>query len=257
MTRTLRNVVSNPNPLILHFRQFPKFPLFLDVGPNVFASNDNNWGIPGMLEWSDLIGPDFLQEGYVHIEVLFKVDPPIGLDFTGEKLMGAGKAHMSSDLLAFYESGEGTDVVLRSRDGREFSCHQFILCARSPVFRVMFQNEMKEKAEGLVAVDMEGRSLNLFCKYLYSGELSGVEADADKEKQGDLEIWKELVKAGDMYELHHLSKLAAHALVLRRTPGNAWEIMSFLKMFGEEKLAESMKAMKQFFMHNVKDIMGE
>lgn len=209
-----------------------------------------------MMNWSDLKGPKLAKDGYVHIEILFKVDPPVGLDYTGQHLESSGKANVSCDLLALYESGEGSDIVLKSRDAQEFNCHRLILSARSPVFKAMFQHEMKEMAEGVVTVDMEGRSLNLFCKYLYAGNL-GSSANRGLKKPGDLEIWKELVKAGDMYQLHHLCKLAAHALVLTRNAENALDIFCFLKQFGEERLADSLKAMKQFFVHNVNDIMGE
>lgn len=208
-----------------------------------------------MINWNDVIGAKFLQEEHVHIEIKFRLEAPVGLDFTGEKLESAGKSHLSFDFLALYESGEGTDIVLKSKHGHEFPCHQLILSARSPVFKAMFQHEMKEKAEGAVVMkEMGGESLTMFCTYLYAGNLAG--AETDFLLKYELDMWKELVKAADMYELHHLTKLAAHALVLRKKPENAWEIMCFLKQFPEEKMADPLGTIKQYIMHNVKDVLG-
>ena len=62
-----------------------------------------------------------------------------------EEVQEGGK-HLSQDLEKLFSDKEMSDVQIICGD-KVFECHQLILSARSPVFRVMFQAEMTEKAQ--------------------------------------------------------------------------------------------------------------
>jgi len=71
---------------------------------------------------------------------------------------------------AFYENNkDSSDVTIRC-EGEEYHCHQFILAARSPVFKVMLQTNMKEKECG--SIDIEDFSKDVVEKmllFIYTG----------------------------------------------------------------------------------------
>merc|ERR1719228_2448716 len=61
---------------------------------------------------------------------------------------------ISGDLKkAFYENNKDSSDVTIKCEGKIFYCHQFMLAARSPVFKVMLQTNMKEKETGSIDID--------------------------------------------------------------------------------------------------------
>ena len=60
---------------------------------------------------------------------------------------------LSQDLEQSFADREFTDCKIVCRE-KEFHCHQFMLSARSPVFRAMFQNNMEEANSKKVEIEV-------------------------------------------------------------------------------------------------------
>ena len=80
--------------------------------------------------------------------------------------------HLNQDLVSAYLSKEFSDVQLQCGD-QVFECHQFMLSARSPVFKAMFLADMAEKKTKKVNVkDFHPDVLSELLTYIYSGKTS-------------------------------------------------------------------------------------
>ena len=88
----------------------------------------------------------------------------------------------------------GTDVRINVL-GYTFHAHKFILAGGSPVFRSMFEHDLREKQSSIVEiVDMSPESFNALLKYLY-GVLE------------EEEFWRHrcaLLSAADKYDISDL-----------------------------------------------------
>lgn len=107
---------------------------------------------------------------------------------------------LAKDLKEFYLSKELSDVQIKCGD-QTFDAHQFILSARSPVFRRMLQTEMKEKKTGVV--NLEGTSpevVSELLKFIYTGSCC---------VNDDFSMLCELLEAADKYELENLKDVLA------------------------------------------------
>ena len=81
----------------------------------------------------------------------------------------------------------------------EFKVHKFILAARSPVFKRMFETDMKECSS--VLEDITAEAVDELLTYLYTGTAPNLE-----------ELTEELFEAANEYELPHLIALCKEAL---------------------------------------------
>lgn len=111
--------------------------------------------------------------------------------------------------LLVYPEEMFSDVVLEvgdEKEGRsleELPCHANILCARSPVFRAMFQHDTAEARTRRVRVpDVEPYVARQLLHYMYTGTLG--ENARGKEDQ--------LLAAADKYSLLELKKLCEKVL---------------------------------------------
>ena len=85
------------------------------------------------------------------------------------------KAQLFQDLSHLYYTKEYSDVRFICRD-KKFDCHKIILASRSPVFKDMFESNMKENINGIIV--MNDISLEVFesmLKYIYTGEAPKIE----------------------------------------------------------------------------------
>ena len=125
--------------------------------------------------------------------------------------------NLAKDLKEFYLSKEMSDVQIKCGD-QTFDAHQFILSARSPVFRRMFQTEMKEKNTGLVDLgDSSPEIISELLKFIYTGSCC---VNDDSPSQ----IVCDLLQAANKYELEHLKELCENALSSKVTSKNSLEV---------------------------------
>ena len=137
---------------------------------------------------------------------------------------------LSENFEQFFLSKEMSDVQVKCGD-QTFDAHQLILSARSPVFKRMFDNEMKEKRNRLV--DIQGFDpivVQEMLKFIYTGKCSVSDKDADPE------LASELLKAAHRYQLHTLVEMCGDVLPSTLTPENALELLELSDLYEAQGL---------------------
>ena len=123
-----------------------------------------------------------------------------------------------------------SDVQVKCGD-QIFDAHQLILSARSPVFKRMFDNEMKEKNNRLVDIkEMDPSIVKEMLKFIYTGKCSVSDKDADPE------IASELLKAAHRYGLNILVEMCGNVLLSTLTLENVLELLELGDMFEVQEL---------------------
>lgn len=76
---------------------------------------------------------------------------------------------LSKNFYDLYLEGKYTDVTLMCK-GKEFKAHKVLLVSRSPVFKAMFEHDMKESSTNSVnLLDIEPDILEKFLEFMYTG----------------------------------------------------------------------------------------
>ena len=105
--------------------------------------------------------------------------------------------------LAFSQK-DFTDVQIQCGD-KIFECHEFILSARSPVFKAMFQVEMKEKKTKKVVVkDIHPDVFEELLTFIYTGKCPNVD-----------NLTRALFGAADKYQVELLKTICIEKLCNR------------------------------------------
>jgi len=116
---------------------------------------------------------------------------------------------LSQDLETAFLNRDFADVKVACGD-RVFECHQFMLSARSPVFRAMFQADMTEAASKRVDIqDLASDVVNDMLVYIYTGNTPNLSRVAG-----------ELLGAADKYQLEQLKALCEERLCSSLEIGN-------------------------------------
>ena len=100
--------------------------------------------------------------------------------------------------------------------GQVFDCHQVILSARSPVFRIMFQADMAEKMTRKVNVtDVEPDVMSELLTFIYTGNTPKLDK-LDKErvvKTQTFDLFAQgLLMAAEKYQLEQLKNICLEKL---------------------------------------------
>ncbi len=118
-----------------------------------------------------------------------------------------------------------TDFTL-AIGGKEFKVHKVVLAAQSPVFRRMFETDMKEKQEGRSAIeDMSTDVAEELLTFMYTGKAPNVE-----------EMTEELLQLADKYEMDHLKTLCEKALFNNLEVENAVTTLMLADLHGADQL---------------------
>ncbi|GFY11041.1 TD and POZ domain-containing protein 3 [Trichonephila clavipes] len=82
---------------------------------------------------------------------------------------------LKEDLKCLYGEGVFSDVKLRTAT-QVFQAHKILLSARSPIFRAMFNTNMKEKIQKCVDIqDLEDDTVRRMLMYVYTNEVEGLQ----------------------------------------------------------------------------------
>lgn len=118
--------------------------------------------------------------------------------------------NLSKDLNKFILENHPTVVILKTKDS-QIEANKAILCARSSVFKRMFDNPMKEQENDTVLIDdMMGNTVKILVDFLHTDEV-----DLKNLESSSL---NELYYAADKYNVQDLRKTCAayilHGLTL-------------------------------------------
>ena len=169
------------------------------------------WGIGDFIEYdylfkeaSKLLPQDKLT---IHCEVTEIVGNGAPVHITG-KYVQVRECSLASDLGSLLEEGLLSDVTLVNvKSKKKFEAHKAILSIRSPVFRQMFQHEMKEKATNRVEIeDTEDKVLNEMLTFIYTGKAPSIVSMTGTQGLQDLFC------IADKYEVCRLKEICAEAM---------------------------------------------
>jgi len=145
----------------------------------------------------------------------------VGVSKTNEALFD--KYHqdqLSLDLHHLYSTKEFADITIKC-EGKSYGCHKYILASRSPVFKAMFESDMKEKRTGSVEIkNMRPEVLERLLGYIYTGYASYVETLA-----------KELLASADQYQILKLKELCELELCTNIDIKNCIELLVLGDMY--------------------------
>lgn len=134
---------------------------------------------------------------------------------------------LSEDLLILYKDRTFSDATLRTED-QSFAAHKSILCARSQVFRAMFESD--QTTEGLSGVvnikDLDSETLERMLVFLYSDSLEDLQ-------------WEEasaLYYAADKYAIHPLKSRCLAVLKAGLAVSNACDAVMLADQHEDEQL---------------------
>lgn len=132
---------------------------------------------------------------------------------------------LANDFAALLTEEETKDVAF-TIDSKTISAHKFILSARSPVFKRMFQIDMLEKnsANPIELNDVSEEAFAEFLAFLYCNRYS-------KPK-----VERELLYLADKYDVESLKATVANALLQKIDVGNAIDTMKLFNRFRIPKL---------------------
>ena len=162
-------------------------------------------------------------------------------------LLAKNEKTFSESFSQFHLSKEMSDVQIKCED-QTFDSHQLILSARSPVFRAMFQAEMKEKDLKIVEIqDLKAKVIPEMLKYIYTGNC------CVNDKKPDTEKVIELLEAGDKYQMDILKEMCETVLSGKLVLDNALQLLSL----GDRHSAQDLKKNAlDMIVTNAKKIIG-
>merc|ERR1712126_48970 len=139
-----------------------------------------------------LPGPDKVLSGAEDLE---------GLEGVG-LLRNKALQELSNDFKAFDFCDSSFGDIVVSCNFSTFFCHEDILAARSPVFRAMFETDMKESSQRHVEVkDIDPKVFHELLVFIYSGAAPKLSRYAE-----------ELLPAADKYQLELLKQMCERSL---------------------------------------------
>ncbi|KAL3222422.1 hypothetical protein MRX96_004887 [Rhipicephalus microplus] len=135
------------------------------------------------------------------------------------------KCQLSGDFGCLFESQKFSDVIL-SVNSHELYAHKAILAARSPVFKAMFEHEMKEKKQNRVEIsDMDHEVLREMLRFIYTDQTPHLDKMA-----------KDLLAAADKYALERLKVMCEEALCSNLSVETVTEVLILADMHCADQL---------------------
>ena len=205
---------------------------------NANAGN-NAWGFKNFIQYSALRDePGFLQDG--DLVILCEIT------IHGEEKTISGSKYptkdrkiqslrnslesLSDDFVKGFTESNCSDLQLNC-GGRIFECHEFVLSARSPVFRAMFQSNMTEKRTKTITIaDHSPDVIQKMLQFIYSGK-----AVLDDQQ----ELTREILKAAEKYGLDILKRMCEDKLCESLVLKNSIKNLILGEMYGATKLMKN------------------
>jgi len=135
----------------------------------------------------------------------------VGEKFKRSSVRGGNGDNQSSEnfeelvkrLEEVFKNKEFSDVIVKC-GGIKFECHKVFLASSSPVFKAMFNTQMKEKISNEVHIDdVKPDVMAVLLQFLYTGKVSNFDKFA-----------MDLFIAADKYQIESLKKLCETKLVM-------------------------------------------
>jgi speckle-type POZ protein len=150
------------------------------------------------------------------------------------------KAELCKDLACLVQNKSLFSDVVFVIEGEHIPAHRSILAARSPVFRSMFTNGMRESTEGTIHIpDIDKQLFQEMLSHIYT-----CKCDPDLLNERTVE----LLAVADKYDLAGLKLLCEQVMLKRITKGNASAILATADMYHAPVLKKHvLSLMTQYF----------
>lgn len=133
------------------------------------------------------------------------------------------------DLGELLESEQFSDVTF-NLNNQLFHAHKSILSCRNPVFKAMFEHDMKEKVNNTVVIeDIEPEVFRKMLQFIYTAKVKNI-------KQIDAHS---LLIAADKYSIEGLKSLCEEVIFNNLTINNAVKILKFADDYNATKLKKN------------------
>ena len=136
--------------------------------------------------------------------------------------------NIRKDIKCLYQDVSFADVTITC-DGKEFRAHKVILATQSPVFKKMFEIDMKERRSGVIEVsDITPAVMSDLLAYLYTGTAPHVDTLA-----------RELLNVANKYELPRLLSICETTLASKITANSVLEILILAELHQAKTLKKA------------------
>lgn len=133
------------------------------------------------------------------------------------------------DLGSLLDTGFKSDCIVET-NGESIETHQIVLAMRSPVFKAMFENDMKESRERTLKIESTSPSaVKLLLRYIYTDKLEF----SDEEQYGQA---SELFKLAHLYQINRLVTMCENILINLITAETLSEILKLTETYETENL---------------------
>ncbi|GFX38473.1 TD and POZ domain-containing protein 4 [Trichonephila clavipes] len=150
---------------------------------------------------------------------------------------------LKANLESSYEENLLCDVELKTKT-RTFPAHKYVLSARSPVFKAMFTNDMRERNSECVNIeDMSDDTINRMLVYIYTAIVKDLKWESASQ----------LYVAANRYEILSLKSKCSSFLKNNLSPNNACELLILSDMHQDEGLKSDVK---EFILKSGSDIVN-
>ena len=138
-----------------------------------------------------------------------------------------------------------TDLTIKTRDG-ELRAHKAVLVASSPVFRSMFQHDLREKESSILEIeDMSQEPCSVLLNYLY-GIIEGQDLGKHRQVLFSAADRYDIVDLKECYEESFLEDLATDNVLDRLRDSQLYQLhhlkkrcFSFLFDFGKSMISRT------------------
>ncbi|TVU09961.1 hypothetical protein EJB05_43460, partial [Eragrostis curvula] len=189
-----------------------RFPQSLCSHPRTVAHGGNfRWAIPGF------------DSGRLLVEIKLNATKR---NVAGAPLGSQAEAMAQSGVALMLNEGILTDITVNAVGG-SVGAHRAVLASRSPVFKVMFSHDLRERLLSTLDIpDMSFAACRAFIRYLY-GFL----------REGEfLEHRSELLSASDKYDIPDLKKACEKSMVHDIDAENVLERLQMARLYGLSEL---------------------
>ncbi|GFS74840.1 TD and POZ domain-containing protein 3 [Nephila pilipes] len=164
-----------------------------------------------------------------------------GIATSVEKDSSDASVGITDALRSLYSEGLFCDMKLRTST-KTFPVHKNILSARSPVFKAMFTNDMKEKNTECVDItDMNADTIHRMLFYVYTDILEDLHSESASQ----------LYVAADKYQILSLKNKCTTFLITNLNANNVCEVLILADMHQDNYLKNSVQ---NYILHNDKAI---
>ena len=238
-----------------------KFGKKSSVNPTNPSNAINNWGFPKVIELSSLRSQSsqlLPNDSLTIVCDLTIIGPEKTVTVSKHREEDFQKDHkleqLSHDWKNAFLDKELSDVQIHCGDYLEevFDCHQVVLSARSPVFRVMFRADMTEKkTRELNVIDVDPEIMSELLSYIYTGKCE-ILYKLPKGKTPKVDTYaKGLLMAAEKYQLEQLKSICEERLCNNIEVGNCLDYL----VVGDLYQADILKnAALQFIAKNVESV---